>query len=316
MSAHSNRLILIVTIGILLPSFGTAMTAGDLDPALGVEKICADLLKDDYSAASAPIVRKTAARILTFASVINWLARVIPSPYVDVPRSPLFQELPKDQGALKSCRSANGFSIVGDEIFQDMYLEYPQSRLTVSLRYAVGTPPALQFIQIGKAEPKTPNQAPQDDFQQKMENFAEQLNHVESRSEKAASANPSADVDDTYRRWLALEGDVFSLIRKDAQSGWTGLKNDSDQLVKTTGNFELTHTPSRSYSRAIHRCAVKLNDIVSGMINRQHAPGSYTDNRLAVDLGEYKNLKLTFRDAAFVLNDAATHSAPTEIHSH
>lgn len=166
-------ILLLVMLG--LPSYGFGKkTFGDLDRELGAEGICANLLKGDYIAASAPIQRKTASRKLAFASVINWLARQIKSPYIEIPGSELFQELPKDQGNITACRGG-GLTLTGNEIFKPLFIQYAKSRLTVMLRFEDPGSPKLQYIQIGGIEKLSPGQEPPDALEQRVSDFKNTL---------------------------------------------------------------------------------------------------------------------------------------------
>ena len=154
-----------------LAGCGRQMTFGELDKELGAERICADLLKGDYAAASEPIRRKTPGRKLTFSSVITWLARQARTPYVEIPASRLFRELPADQGALKTCRVKDGFTLTGEQMLKQIYLEYPRSRLSVMLRYSGPSSPRLDFIEISGVEKTFAGQEAPDAFEKRMSEF-------------------------------------------------------------------------------------------------------------------------------------------------
>lgn len=166
----------IVLLAIMgLPGFGFGQkTFGELDRELGAEVLCANLLKGDFAAASAPIRRKTACRKLTFASVINWLARQAESPYVQIPASQLFEQLPKDQGRVTACRGG-GLTLTGNDILKPLFVQYAKSRLTVMLRFEDPANPRLQSIQIGSLETPSPGQEAPDAFEQRMSGFQNAL---------------------------------------------------------------------------------------------------------------------------------------------
>lgn len=172
---------MLLLIMLSLPSYGCGKqkTFGDLDKELGVDRICEILLRGDYLAASESIKGKTASRKLTFAAVINWLSREVKSPYVEIPRSQLFQELPRDQGNPVSCRGG-GLTLTGDQIFKPLHLQYTQARLTVMLRYSNPAAPLLQFIEIGDIEKIFPGQKPPEAFEKGVADLKRTLNEMES----------------------------------------------------------------------------------------------------------------------------------------
>lgn len=174
-----RALLFLVMLGLPSSSFGQK-TFADLDRELNVESLCSNLLKGNYAAASAPIQRKADSRKLTFASVINWLAREVKSPYVDIPRSQLFQELPKDQGAITACRGG-GLTLTGSDILKPLYIQYARSRLTVMLRFEDPAAPKLQYIQIGGIEKLSPEQEAPDAFEQRVSGFMKTLDATEKR---------------------------------------------------------------------------------------------------------------------------------------
>lgn len=169
----ANEMLLLLMM--VLPSGGLGQTTfGELDRKLGAEGICANLLKGDYAAASVPIRRKTAGRELTFASVINWLARQAESPYVEIPASLLFEQLPKDQGGITACRGG-GLTLTGNDILKPLFIQYAKSRLTVMLRFEDPGKPKLQYIQIGSLETPSPGQEAPDAFEQRVSGFKKAL---------------------------------------------------------------------------------------------------------------------------------------------
>jgi len=184
-----RALLLLVILGLPSSVLGQK-TFGDLDRELGAEGLCADLLKGDFAAASAPIQRKAASRKLTFASVINWLAREVKSPYIEIPGSPLFQELPKDQGNITACRGG-GLTLTGNDILKPLYIQYAQARLTVMLRFEDPAAPKLQYIQIGGIEKLSPGQEAPDAFEQRVSSFIKALDATEKSSAEARASTSS-----------------------------------------------------------------------------------------------------------------------------
>ncbi len=137
--------------------------------SLGLDEICADLLKGDYAAASRPIARKTAAHEFRLADTITWLANKGGRPFAEIPRSPLFTELPSDQGPMRSCRPQASATLSGELISTSIFLEYPKSRLTVTLRYSTGwLSPTLELIEFGKPEPLSPGMPQPDETDRRM----------------------------------------------------------------------------------------------------------------------------------------------------
>jgi len=155
---------------------------GSSQKVLRVDKLCSNLLKGDYIAASKPIARKTAKRKFSLANTILWLAKREKSPFIHIPKSPLFTDLPSDQGALQSCKSSRSVSLVRNKLSKDIYLGYPKSRLTVSLQYSTGFfSPTLQFIKIGKIEQLSPNLSPPGETTRRVSEFIEKLNQIENK---------------------------------------------------------------------------------------------------------------------------------------
>ncbi len=104
------------------------------------------------------------------------------SPFIHIPKSPLFTDLPSDQGALQSCKSSRSVSLVRNKLSKDIYLGYPKSRLTVSLQYSTGFfSPTLQFIKIGKIEQLSPNLSPPGETTRRVSEFIEKLNQIENK---------------------------------------------------------------------------------------------------------------------------------------
>jgi len=140
------------------------------------EEICSSLLRGDYDAASAPIARKTDAREFRFADTITWLAGKGGEPFVKIPRSQLFSELPSDQGPLQSYRGQASATFSGDSIVTSLYLGYPGSRVTVSMRYITGWfSPTLERIRIGAPEPTGPATPPPDETDLRMSELIKKL---------------------------------------------------------------------------------------------------------------------------------------------
>ncbi len=143
---------------------------------LGRAEICANLLRGDQAAASVPIALKTDKRELRFADAVTWLAGKGPSPYTAIRRSPLFSELPQDLGPLQSCDPDPGVSMAGDSLASDLYLGYPKSRLTVTLRYSMGFfSTDLQRIEIGRPEAVTPATPPPGELERNVREFMNKL---------------------------------------------------------------------------------------------------------------------------------------------
>jgi len=171
----------IVVLGIaesFLPMF-MAMRLRGGNGALGTDKICADLLKGDYAAASEPIVLKTAKRELRFAETITWLGRQGESPYVEIPGSKLFADLPRDQGPLKSCDQPASWNLAGNMLSGSLYLGYAKSRVIVTLRYHAGLfSQKLQRIEIGLPELLTPSTPPPGEDERRMAEFMKKLDET------------------------------------------------------------------------------------------------------------------------------------------
>ena len=176
-------LVLILGVSVISSMFSPMYQARQLngggkgpDKVLRRDEICENLLKGDFAAASGPIARKTVTREFRVADTITWLAKRGGAPFVEIPRSQLFSELPSDQGPLQSCRPQGTVTLTGDQLYTSMYLGYSKSRLTVTLRYSTGWfSPTLERIEIGKPEPVVPDMPPPDETDQKMSQFMKKL---------------------------------------------------------------------------------------------------------------------------------------------
>ncbi|MCX5785917.1 MAG: hypothetical protein NTX59_09530 [Elusimicrobia bacterium] len=176
-------LVLILGVSVISSMFSPLYQARQLngggkglDKALRRDEICANLLKGDFAAASKPIARKTVTREFRIADTITWLAKKGGTPFVEIPRSQLFTELPSDQGPLQSCRPQGAVTLTGDQLYTSIYLGYRKSRLSVTLRYSTGWfSPTLERIEIAKPEPVVPDMPPPDATDQKMSQFIKKL---------------------------------------------------------------------------------------------------------------------------------------------
>jgi hypothetical protein len=182
----------------------------------GIEEICSNLLKGDYAAASIPIARKTTKRKLNIAKTILWLAKRENSPFIEIQKSQFFTELPSDQGPLQSCNKPRGVSMVRDKFFADIFLGYPQSRLTVSLQYSTSwLSPTLELIKIGKIEPLTPGIAPVDETTRTMEEFIGKLDQLEGNAGTLSKAQAKAATDRLVKEIESLPKGPFASKRED-----------------------------------------------------------------------------------------------------
>ena len=176
-------LVLILGVSIISSMFWPVYQARQLhgggkgpDKALHRDEICVNLLKGDFAAASKPINHKTVTREFRIADTITWLAKKGGTPFVEIPRSQLFAELPSDQGPMQSCRPQGAVTLTGNQFYTSMYIGYRKSRLIVTLRYSTGWfSPTLERIEIGKPEPVVPDMPPPDETDQKMSQLMKKL---------------------------------------------------------------------------------------------------------------------------------------------
>lgn len=130
----------------------TAMNAGD---QMRIEDVCADLMKGDTAAASRRIVRRKDSRVFSLANTIVWLGGRGRAPYAVIPRSPLFEDLPGGQGKLLSCQRQGGHTYTQNELFTEMYLNYPKTFVRVSMHYSMSwSRLKLQYIKIYPPAPQ------------------------------------------------------------------------------------------------------------------------------------------------------------------
>ena len=215
----------LVVVFLLLPMAGnifsfiyftSAVKARD---KMGLDAICSELMKGDLAAASARIVRKKDVRKFDLGNAIVWLAGKGgngSSPYVTIPKSPMFTDLPPDQGQLVSCRQQSGHSLTGGELYTEIYLNYPASMVRVQLRYDMSlATPHLQYINIYPPEPA----GPPEDLDKKMGGFAGKLDKMEAEAkvEAAAAAAPpaaplkSSEPRNTAKGFISRYGCLFPL---------------------------------------------------------------------------------------------------------
>jgi hypothetical protein len=66
-------------------------------------------------------------------------------------------------------------TIMGNDILKPLYIRYPASRLTVTLRYTGLSGPKLQYIALDAPEKTAPGQESPDAFIKNMSGLAESL---------------------------------------------------------------------------------------------------------------------------------------------
>ena len=215
----------LVVIFLLIPLAGSIFSsiyftaASSARDKMGLDAICSELMRGDLEAASARIARKKDTRQFNLGNAIVWLAGKggnNSSPYVTIPRSPMFTDLPPGQGELTACGQQSGHSLSGGELYTEIYLSYPASLVRVKLRYSMSlATPELQYIIITPPEPARPPE----DLDMKMGEFTGKLDKLEAEAEVKAAAAPAtpaaplktSEPKNTAKGFISRYGSLFPL---------------------------------------------------------------------------------------------------------
>lgn len=199
---------LLLPLADRLASYAYFHAAAEAKGKMGLDAICAELMKGDLEAASSRIARKKETRRFNLANAIVWLAGKGGSPYETIPASPLFTDLPPGQGKLLSCGQQSGHSLSGGELYTEIYLQYPASMVRVKLRYNMSLfTPGLQYITITPPEPA----GPPEDLDSKMGSFIAGLDKAEAGAGAAPAAPPAARPRNTAAGFVSRYGCLFPL---------------------------------------------------------------------------------------------------------
>lgn len=330
-----RRTILLLLAAASLAGCQEQLTFGDLDRKLGVGGLCAALLKGDPAAAAVPLEPAAGVK-----PSIPGLARALlghkDEPFRDVPPGRIFDGLPKDQGSIESCVPGN-FTMSGDEITKEMYLEYPRSRQTVTLRYLAATSPKLKSFAIGGIEARVPGQAPPDAEARRVARFVENLDRLEKglpveKEPADAGQSPAAteaprprfagESDGAYGDWSALEKRFLGDLRSAGPDEWAAVQGDAAALKLQTrmmlnhlaqdmakpagpaGKRPAYYAQAKVYAESLDRCAAQLLEMSRKMQGRSSRPGSYPEAALVADMEKYKELKLELQRQTYALRDA------------
>ncbi|MCX5794296.1 MAG: hypothetical protein NTY77_02215 [Elusimicrobia bacterium] len=325
--------ILILLSAASLSGCQEQMTFGDLDRKLGVGELCAALRKGDPAAAAVPLEPAPGIR-----PSIPGLAQALlghkDEPFRDVAPLRIFEALPRDQGPIESCAPGN-FTMSGDEITKEMYLEYPRSRQTITLRYRAATSPRLKSFVVGGMESRSPGQAPPDAEAKRVARFVENLDRLEkglpvekepvdAGQSQAPRPGPRfvGESDRAYNDWSALEKRFLAGLRSADSNEWAAVQADAAALTLQTRTM-LDHlaqdtakpagpasrrpayyAQAKVYAESLDRCATQLLEMSQKMQGRSTRPDSYPDAALVADMERHNALKLELQRQTFALRDA------------